>query len=128
MALTKLQKRLRREAEEIAEMVMVDFWNVEKVDRGFRTVTLQIAISRLVIAEVITRYTLFDEVLTDYLCRYYFKKPDRPGFIYWNQKKFRVFVHFMLDEMFLLKRCRWSTRLSRFRRTFVVTAHPSASV
>jgi hypothetical protein len=104
MALTKLQKRLRKETEEIAEMVMVDFWNVEKEDRKLRTVALQIAISRLVIAEVITQYTLFDEVLADYLCRYYFKKPDRPRFIYWNQKKFRVFVHFMLDEMYLLKR------------------------
>jgi hypothetical protein len=82
MALTKLQKRLRKEAEVIAEMVMADFWNIEKVNREFRTMALQIAISRLVIAEVITRYTLLDEMLADYLCRYYFKKPGSSRFVY----------------------------------------------
>jgi hypothetical protein len=30
--------------------------------------------------------------------------PDGPAFIYWRQKKFRVFVHFMLDEMYLLRK------------------------
>ncbi len=104
MALTKLQRRLRKEVEEIAKMVMVDHWNVETLHRELRTVALQIAISRLVIAEVITRYTLLDELLADYLCRYYFKKPDSPRFIYWQRKKFRMFVHFMLDEMYLLKK------------------------
>lgn len=56
------------------------------------------------VAEVITRYTLLDEVLSDYLCRHYFKKPDNSRFIFWKQKKFRLFVHFMLDEMYLLKK------------------------
>jgi hypothetical protein len=47
---------------------------------------------------------MLDEVLADYLCRYYFKKPGNPRYIFWKRKKFRLFVHFMLDEMYLLKK------------------------
>jgi hypothetical protein len=64
-------------------------------------------IDRLVIAEVITHYTMLDEVLSDYLCRYYFEELDSSKFhfgVYWKKKKFRLFVHFMLDEMYLLKK------------------------
>jgi hypothetical protein len=107
MALTKLQKKLRQEAVEIAEIAGVDFWNIEKQKHWtteWRTTAFRIAIAHLVVAEVINGYTMIDETLTDYLCRYYFKKPDSPKFIYWKQKKFRVFVHFMLDEMYLLKK------------------------
>jgi hypothetical protein len=107
MALTKLQRRLRKEAEEIAGIAGVDFWNIEKEKdwtSEWRTEAFRLAIAHLVIAEVITRYTLLDEVLADYLCRYYFKKPGNPRYIFWKLKKFRLFVHFMLDEMYLLKK------------------------
>jgi hypothetical protein len=106
MALTRLQKKLRNEAEKIAEMAQVDFWNIEKdwEESEWRTVGLRLAIAHLVVAEVINEYTFLDEILTDYICRYYFKKPGSPRFIYWKQKKFRLFVHFMLDEMYLLKK------------------------
>jgi len=105
MALTKLQRKLRKEAEEIAEMAQVDFWNFEEEMEGeWRTVSFRVAIAHLVTAEVVTRYTLLDEILTDYLCRYYFKKPGKSRYIFWNRKKFRLFVHFMLDEMYLLKK------------------------
>ena len=105
MALTRLQRKLRREAEAIAEMAQVDFWNVEnEVEGEWRTTALRIAIAHLVVAEVITRYTMLDEVLTDYLCRYYFKKPGNSRYIFCKRKKFRLFVHFVLDEMYLLKK------------------------
>ena len=105
MALTQLQKRLRKEAEEIAQMAQVDFWNIEKnlEEAQWRTVGFRMAIAHLVTAEVITRYTLLDEILGNYLCQYFFKKPGQ-RFINWKQKKFRLFVHFMLDEMYLLKK------------------------
>jgi hypothetical protein len=105
MALTRLQRKLRRDAEEIAEMAQVDFWNAEnEVESEYRTIALRRAIAHLVVAEVITRYTMLDEILADYLCRYYFKKPGNPRYIFWKRKKFRLFVHFVLDEMYLLKK------------------------
>jgi hypothetical protein len=105
MALTRLQRKLRKEAEEIAAMAQVDFWNIEKREPEWRTMAFRIAISRLVIAEVVARYTLLDEVLAEYLCAYYFGRRAKESWgIYWKQKKFRLFVHFMLDEMYLLKK------------------------
>jgi hypothetical protein len=58
----------------------------------------------MVVSAVITQYTLLDEILVDYLCRYYFKKPQSPRYIFWKRKTFRLFVHFILDEMYLLKK------------------------
>jgi hypothetical protein len=105
MALTRLQRKLHKEAEQIAEMANVDFWNIDKTEKEYRTIALQIAIAHLVRTEVITRYTLLDEILSNYILRYYCKKPRKgPTWILWRQKKFRVFVHFMLDEMYLLKK------------------------
>ena len=106
MALTPLQRKLRKEAEEIAEITRVDFWNIERdwEEPEWRGSGYKIAIAHMVVAEVITQYTLLDEVLADYLCRYYFKKPNSPRYIFWKRKKFRLFVHFMLDEMYLLKK------------------------
>jgi hypothetical protein len=105
MALTRLQKRLYKEAEEIAEMAQVDFWNIEKEEARWRTISLRMAIAHLVTIVVVTRYTLLDEVLTNYLCTYFFKKSNSKRFgDYWKQKKFRLFVHYVLDEMYLLKK------------------------
>jgi hypothetical protein len=104
MALTRVQKTLHKEAEEIAEIAMVDFWNIERDwEQEWRTTAFRIAIARLVVAEVVNQYTMLDEVLTNYLSRYYFKKPRESRYIFWK-KKFRLFVHFMLDEMYLLKK------------------------
>ena len=60
MALTRLQKRLRQEAEEIAEMAQVDYWNVERdwEETEWRTTAFRIAIAHLVTAEVITQYSV----------------------------------------------------------------------
>ena len=103
MALTKAQKSLVKEARMIAGLAKLDFWDVEKEDKEARTPLLRIAINQMVIAEVITQYTLLDEILADLACRYYFKKKGK-RFILWRQKKFRVFVNYIMDEMFLIKK------------------------
>jgi hypothetical protein len=73
MALTRLQRKLYKEAEQIAEIANVDFWNIEKTEKEWRTTALRIAIAHLVTTEVITRYTLLDEILSNYILRHYFK-------------------------------------------------------
>ncbi len=103
MALTKTQKSLLKEARDIAVLAKLDIWNIEKQDEEARAPLLRIAISQMVIAEVVTQYTLLDEILTDLGCRYYFKKKGK-RFILWRQKKFRVFVNYIMDEMFLIKK------------------------
>ncbi len=60
MALTALQKKLRKEAGEIAELAQVDFWNIESdfEEPEWRTTGFKIAIAHMVVAVVITQYTL----------------------------------------------------------------------
>lgn len=101
--LNSTQRRLLAEAKEIAEMAKLNFWDIEKEDKEARTPLLRIAINGMVVAEVITQYTLLDEILSDLACRYYFKKRGK-RFILWHKKNFRVFVNYILDEMFLIKK------------------------
>lgn len=103
MALNKTQKKLLKEAENIAEQARLDIWNIKTKDKEARTTLLRIAINGMVISQIITQYTLLDEILTDLACKYYFKKSGK-RFVLWRQKKFQVFVNYILDEMFLIKK------------------------
>jgi hypothetical protein len=92
------------EAKAVGELAKADFWNAGTWERGQeRQARLRLAISTMVVGAIVREYTIFDEVLNDIICRYYFKKGKKP-FLLWRQKKFKTFVHFMLDEMYLLKK------------------------
>jgi len=60
----------------------------------------------LILAEVIFRYTFIDEFLTDIICDYYFHRPDKSQSYrkLWKTKSFKIFVHYLMDETFLLKK------------------------
>jgi hypothetical protein len=103
MALTKAQKRLYAEADKIAKLTMVDFWNIGRQPGKSRRAFLQVAIHQMVVAEVVTRYTLLDEILSQLICVYYFGRRKKSWKL-WKRQNYRVFVHFILDEMYLLKK------------------------
>ena len=69
----------------------------------------------MVTGEVVIRYSLLDEILADLVAEYFFQSSDFPRL--WRTKKFRTFVHYVLDEMYLLKKWTWSTPSSRSRAT-----------
>ena len=52
------------------------------------------------------RYTLIDEFLTDIICHYYFEMPTKQFSFskLWRTKKFQIFVHYFMDETYLLKK------------------------
>ena len=60
----------------------------------------------MVIAEIVTRYTLLDEILSDLIARYFFKQPKKQIHFgkLWRTKKFQTFTHHILEEMYLLKK------------------------
>jgi len=105
MRLTKNQRALLKEAEAIAYLTNLDFNQIEKKDTD-RTLALQIAIHKMVIAEVVMRYTFLDEILADLIAKYYFRQvKTRIDFVkLWRSTKFSTFVHHVLDEMYLLKK------------------------
>ena len=106
MGLTRTERKLKSEVAEIALLIDLDFWAVEEhykpADRKFK---LQLMRDKLVRSEVIFKYTMIDEFLTDVICDYYFrrKKGEHYGRL-WRTKHFKVFVHYLMDETFLQKK------------------------
>ena len=107
-ALTRAERRLLSEIEEIASAVSMDFWNIEKnYDPKSREDRLTLMKNTFVRSDVILKYTLIDEYLTDIICDYYFHRPKKSEIGYrqlWRTKHFKIFVHFLMDETFLLKK------------------------
>jgi hypothetical protein len=106
-ALTKAERKLRTEVEEIATAVEMDVWNVEQYKPGpLRAHHLNVMKDKLVRSEVVIRYALIDEFLTDIICDYYFHRPNKKVSYrsLWRTKKFKAFVHYLMDETFLLKK------------------------
>src|SRR5262249_44288952 len=99
-------KRLRGEVEDIASAICMDVWNVEEYDPESREARLQVMKDHLVRGEVIGLYTLIDEFLTNIICDFYFRRRKK-GTSYrrlWKTKRFRIFVHHIMDETSLLKK------------------------
>ena len=106
MALTRKQRRLRSEIEEIASAVDMDHWNIEQYDPEQRDVFLELMKDKLVRSEVILKYTLLDEFLADITCNYYFHRPKKNETYrtLWKTKRFKIFVHYLMDETYLMKK------------------------
>jgi hypothetical protein len=101
MRLTKKQRELLEEARAIAYLTNLDFYLIETKNID-RTMYLAVAIHKMVIAEVVIRYTFLDEILADLIAKYYFKTKTRLDFVkLWRTNKFRMFVHHILDELYL---------------------------
>ena len=106
MGLTRTELKLRAEVEEIAFVIDLDFWAIEEHYKPeYRKFKLQWMRDKLVRAEVIHCYTMIDEFLTDVICDYYFrrKKGEHYGRLC-KTKRFKVFVHYLMDETFPQKK------------------------
>jgi hypothetical protein len=92
-------------ADEATAMARLVGANVNEIEDK-SDVRLMLAINKLVIAEVVAQYTLIDEMLAEIIVRYFFDiEPDVLHFEKaWKRDKFKIFVHHILDAMFLLKK------------------------
>jgi hypothetical protein len=73
MGLTRAERKLQAEVENIALLIDVDFWAVEQNYKPkYRKAKLELMKDKLVRSEVVYRYALIDEFLTDVICDYYF--------------------------------------------------------
>jgi hypothetical protein len=84
----------------------MDHWNIEAYEQEARTPILQIIKNQLVRSDVIIKYTLIDEFLTDIICNFYFRR-KKSGQSYrdlWKTKRFKIFVHYLMDETYLVKK------------------------
>jgi hypothetical protein len=108
MALTRAERRLQKHAEEIATIAKTDIWDIESYDPDARKAILQLAINTTVIGDVVSKYTLIDELLSVIICNFFFRrsKKDQTFRKLWKTKKFRTFVHYISDEIYLLQKMR----------------------
>lgn len=94
-------KKLLADATLIAALIGVDIDDIKR-----SSIRLEVAINKMVVAEVVMRYTLLDEILGELIVRYFFRV--EPGTLHfadqWKTQEFTIFVHHILDEMFLLKK------------------------
>jgi hypothetical protein len=103
--LTKKQKRLVAELNEMCELLQLDFWNVQNRDEEDRTTRLELVMRQIVTSEVVRAFTLVDEYLNVALCHYYFGK-QRSFITLWKTKKFKLFNHHVLEELHPLQKIR----------------------
>jgi hypothetical protein len=98
--LTKRQRALLYEGKAIARGTLVDLNDC--VEMSDVTSRLWGAIHRMVTAEILMGYTMLDEMLACLICKHFFKSKDFPKL--WRTKRFRTFNHYVLDDMYLLKK------------------------
>jgi hypothetical protein len=103
MALTRKQKALKAEIQQIAEFIGVNHWNAERYDPDGRTVILELMKNQMVRGEIIMLHTLIDELLSDIVCSQYFPK-GRSFASLWRTKKFQIFNHHVIEVLGLLEK------------------------
>jgi hypothetical protein len=105
-ALTKYQRRLVNELQQIYDLLDLDFYDIKSYEREERTTRLELMRRKVARAEVITMYTPVDEYLNCELCIHFFgTKRNFPAL--WKTKKFRLFNHHFIEELSLLPKLRY---------------------
>src|SRR5579884_1480979 len=109
--MTRHQRQLLDQIEEMASLLKLDYHDIAKYERDARTPVLELMRRRLVISEVVTRYTLVDEHLNARLCHYFFGR-KRSFVSLWKTKRFKVFNYHVLEELSLMAKLRFARAIS----------------
>ena len=114
--LTKKQKSLVTEIEQINSLLSLDYQNILEYDKDGRTAYLVSAKEKIIRGQIITWYTLIDEFLNMELCHYFFGK--KKNFIYlWRTKKFQNFNYYVLEELYLLQKLRFVKTIKKIPKS-----------
>jgi hypothetical protein len=110
--LTAHQLRVFREVEEIASMMKLDYPYILAYERDARTPIIEHMRRKMILSEVITRYTLLDEHLNLTLCYYFFGR-KKSTIQLWKTKKFQLFNHHVIEELSLMAKFRFAKSIAR---------------
>ncbi len=93
--------QITKDALDIATIVGVD-----RLSITLSPIQAEAAITKMVTAHVVTRYTLTDQILADIITKYFFKiePPSQRFESAWPSDELRIFTLHILDETFLLKK------------------------
>ena len=114
--LTRKQKVLVQELDEIAGVLGLDWQNIKEYERDSRTPHLERMKRHIIIGEVISQYTLIDEYLNMRLCHYFFG--GGKSFIrLWKTKRFQNFNFHVLEGLSLLKKLAFVKSISKIPKS-----------
>lgn len=115
MPLTKAQRRLVGEIEEVLRIGSYDWRVVEKLyEPDARLEQLKRIKQDFIRAKVIGDHVFVDELLTVIIVSYFFPVADFPK--RYKGKKIRTFMHFVMDEMFTLRKLALAKEIRKFDR------------
>jgi hypothetical protein len=110
--LTAQQLGVFREVEEIASMIKLDYPYILAYERDARTPIIEHMRRKMILSEIITRYTLVDEHLNLTLCHYFFGR-KKSTIQLWKTKRFQLFNHHVIEELSLMAKFRFAKSIAK---------------
>jgi hypothetical protein len=104
--LTRKQRELVKELNEITSLFSLDYQNILSYENGERTLYLEIARNKIIRGQIIIWYALIDEFLNMELIYYFFGK-KRDFIKLWKTKRFQNFNYYILEELYLMQKLRF---------------------
>jgi hypothetical protein len=102
-ALTRKQRRLIRELDEIAKLLRLNYREIRTYERESRSTRLELIKRHFVRGEIVLQYTFIDEFLNNILCHHFFGQ--KISFIkLWKTKRFRNFNYHFLEKLSLMEK------------------------
>jgi hypothetical protein len=107
--LTRCQRHLVSEIEEIASLLKLDYVDIKSYERAARMPLLEMMRRKIIISEVITIYTLTDEHLNLCLCHYFFGRKEASS----SCGRPNAFNYHVLEELPLMAKLRFAKSISK---------------
>jgi hypothetical protein len=117
--LTKKQRELRKNLDDIAETIGVDYWNILDREAAARTPVLEVIKRELIRGEIVSQYTLVDDLVATKICEYFF--PGRGMISLWKTKRFRRFNYYILERLYLVQKLTFLKDVYRVPKNIAAT-------
>jgi hypothetical protein len=117
--LTKKQRELREDLDNIARTIGVDYWNILDREPEARTPVLEVTKREMIRGEIVSQYTLIDDLLASKLCEYFF--PGQKLIQLWKTKRFQRFNYYILERLYLVQKLVFVKDVYRVPKNIVST-------
>ena len=100
--LTRKQRQLQKELDAIFETLGLDYWDIVDREKEARTPVLEVIKREIVRGEIVSEYTVIDDLLATKLCNYFF--PGQNLIRRWKTKRFLRFNFYILERLYLTQK------------------------
>lgn len=114
--LTRTQKRMVRELDQIAMILRLNYREIETYKRSIRLPRLKLVKDNFVRGEIILAYTFIDECLSNFLCQHFFGRKANFRKL-WKTKRFRNFNYFVIEKLYLTEKLAYAKAIRTIPRS-----------